>query len=255
MRPFWIGLQFLTRISIVRQDNWTVDDFGRSVKFFPLIGAVLGGIYAAAAYGMLVFLPQQGVKLPPHFVSVLLLIMPMLLTGGLHCDGFMDTMDGLFSGRSRERMLEIMKDSRVGSNGVVGFGLLIITEWGILLDMPPLVLIPALYAMPVISRLMMTGAIRLYPYARPEGMGKAFAERSESYALPFAFISALILLLPSGLLGAVALVVSICFSRFFAGYAVRHLGGLTGDVYGALTTLNELLVLFSFLTISHFGIL
>ena len=135
MRAFFIGLQFLTRISIVEQKDWCEKDFADSVRYFPLIGLVLGIIYAAFAALLLSFLPQNGILLPHHVVAAILLILPILLTGGLHCDGFMDTMDGLFSGRSRERMLEIMKDSRVGANGVFAFVLLMIFDWSILLDL------------------------------------------------------------------------------------------------------------------------
>ena len=193
------------------------------------------------------YLPEQGVFLPRHLTSVIMLITPMLLTGGLHCDGFMDTMDGLFSGRSRERMLEIMKDSRVGSNGVVGYVLLTVTEWAIILDMEPAVMVAAFFVMPIISRLMMVGAIRLYPYARPEGMGKAFVEHSESWSLWFAAVITVILTSWTGIFGATAFLIVTAFSVFFANYAVKRLGGLTGDLYGAITTLAELIVLFVFL--------
>ena len=91
----------------MEQKDWCEKDFADSVRYFPLIGLVLGIIYAAFAALLLSFLPQNGILLPHHVVAAILLILPILLTGGLHCDGFMDTMDGLFSGRSRERMLEI----------------------------------------------------------------------------------------------------------------------------------------------------
>lgn len=249
MRAFFIGLQFLTRLSIIRQDHWTEEDFGRSVKFFPLIGAVLGMIYAAAAYVFLIFLPSKGIILPPHTISAVLLILPPLLTGGLHCDGFMDTMDGVFSGRSREKMLEIMKDSRVGSNGVLGFVVLMILEWGLLLDLfvEPVFLLPAFFVMPIIARLMMTGAIALYPYAREEGMGKAFAKYTDARTVVCAVVITLLLILPFGLPAVAALVVSVLFTAFFSNFVTKKLGGLTGDVYGSITTLNEGLVLLSFL--------
>ncbi len=249
MRAFFIGLQFLTRLSLVHQDNWTAEDFGRSVKFFPLIGAVLGVIYGGVAYGLLVFAPAQGVVLPPHVTSVILLILPPLLTGGLHCDGFMDTMDGVFSGRDRDRMLAIMKDSRVGSNGVFGFVLLMLLEWGILLDLlqAPDFLVPALFLMPIIARLMMTGAVALYPYARPDGMGKAFAAYTDGRTVAFAALSTLFFLVPFGFPAAAALFVSLLFTAFFASFVKKRLGGLTGDIYGAVTTLNEGLVLLTFL--------
>ncbi len=247
MRAFFIGLQFLTRISIVRQDNWTAEDFGRSVKFFPLIGAVLGAIYAAFAYAFYSFLPTRGIVLPIHLTAAILLILPPLMTGGLHCDGFMDTMDGVFSGRSRERMLEIMKDSCTGSNAVFCFVVLMLLEFAILLDMPKDVAVPALFGMPVIARMMMVAGITLFPYARPDGLGKAFAQYAGRGALTFAAVCTLVLVVPLGQLAWISLLVSTVFTMFFANYVQKRLGGLTGDVYGAITTLNEGLVLLVFL--------
>ena len=271
MRAFFIGLQFLTRISIVEQKDWCEKDFADSVRYFPLIGLVLGIIYAAFAALLLSFLPQNGILLPHHVVAAILLILPILLTGGLHCDGFMDTMDGLFSGRSRERMLEIMKDSRVGANGVFAFVLLMIFDWSILLDLLQSAwLFPALFAMPIVSRLMMVVAISAFPYARPVGMGKAFKDGGTKSVLYGAFFYTLILVffpgvaadflgiipldaagLSSWLLSMTAVIfAALLFTIFFASYATRHLGGLTGDVYGAITTLTETLVLLSFLVCS-----
>ena len=171
MRAFLIGLQFLTRISISRQEVWTEEDFGRSVRYFPLVGAVLGMIYATAAYGLFQFPHRFGVYIPYEFASAILLAMPVLLTGAIHCDGFMDTVDGIFSGRSRERMLEIMKDSRTGSFGVVAFVLLMLIQWSALMDIGYQELPVAVFVMPIIGRLMMSTAITLFPYARPDGMG------------------------------------------------------------------------------------
>ena len=271
MRAFFIGLQFLTRISIVEQKDWCEKDFADSVRYFPLIGLVLGIIYTAFAALLLSFLPQNGILLPHHVVAAILLILPILLTGGLHCDGFMDTMDGLFSGRSRERMLEIMKDSRVGANGVFAFVLLMIFDWSILLDLLQSAwLFPALFAMPIISRLMMVVAISAFPYARPVGMGKAFKDGGTKSVLYGAFFYTLILVffpgvaadflgiipldaagLSSWLLSMTAVIfAALLFTIFFASYATRHLGGLTGDVYGAITTLTETLVLLGFLVFS-----
>ena len=271
MRAFFIGLQFLTRISIVEQKDWCEKDFADSVRYFPLIGLVLGIIYTAFAALLMSFLPQNGILLPHHVVAAILLILPILLTGGLHCDGFMDTMDGLFSGRSRERMLEIMKDSRVGANGVFAFVLLMIFDWSILLDLLQSAwLFPALFAMPIVSRLMMVVAISAFPYARPVGMGKAFKDGGTKSVLYGAFFYTLILVffpgvaadffgiipldaagLSSWLLSMTAVIfAALLFTIFFASYATRHLGGLTGDVYGAITTLTETLVLLSFLVFS-----
>lgn len=271
MRAFFIGLQFLTRISIVEQKDWQEKDFADSVRYFPLIGLLLGSFYATFAAIFLLVLPQNGFFLPPHITAALLLILPLLLTGGLHCDGFMDTMDGLFSGRSRERMLEIMKDSHVGANGIFGFVLLMIFNWAVLLDfLQKPHLFHTLFVMPIVARFMMVAAITLFPYARSEGMGKAFKDGGTKNVLCAVFFYTIPLLLLPGIFAdfhsesfainfgafftwtfimAAVFFIALFFTLVFARYATRHLGGLTGDVYGAITTLAEAIVVFSFLLI------
>lgn len=251
MKAFFIGLQFLTRISIVKQTSWTAADFGRSVRFFPLVGVVLGSIYAGAAYLLLVVLPQQGILFPEHIRNVLLLLLPIIMTGGLHCDGFMDTMDGIFSGRSREKMLLIMKDSCVGSNAVVAFIAYILFEYALLADFDASYLPTALFVMPIIARLCMTMAIVCFPYARPEGMGKAFAEHANRSALMFAVFSTLLFVAPWGIFAIISMLATIAAAFCFAKYVTKILGGLTGDVYGAITHLGELFALFAFLCATY----
>ena len=114
MTPFFIALQFLTRLKIVNQTEWSVEDFGKSVVAFPYVGLIIG-LILAILYGVLSpFIPIMPLML-------IIVVAEFLITGGLHADGLMDTSDGLFSGRERERKLEIMKDSRIGSFGVVAF--------------------------------------------------------------------------------------------------------------------------------------
>jgi adenosylcobinamide-GDP ribazoletransferase len=160
-------------------------------------------------------------------------------------------MDGLFSGRKRERMLEIMKDSRTGSMGVAAFVCVAAIDWSLLLDMDSRWLVPALFVMPVLGRLMMAAAVTFFPYARPEGMGRAFA----AYATPKVFWAelcyALLLVLPGGKLSVLAVLVCMAFTSVLARYAVAKLGGLTGDVYGAIEKLNETVVLLVFLLGSY----
>ncbi|ORT99536.1 Cobalamin synthase [Anaerovibrio sp. JC8] len=246
MQQFLIGLQFLTRIQVVTQTVWTEEDFGKSVRYFPLVGAVLGAIYGLVAWGATYLLPQVGVVLPHHLLLAVMVALPIILTGGIHCDGFMDTVDGIFSGRERERMLEIMKDSRVGAFGVVAFVLLVMFQYSALADVPEVDLPAAMFVMPIISRMMMVMAISLYPYARKEGMGKAFSEYSSKKTFILVFIYGLALVLPWGVKALIAVLVSLLFTACFCNYVTKKLGGVTGDVYGAVCTLCELLVLIAF---------
>lgn len=247
MKHFITGLQFLTRISIAKETEWSPESFGRSVKFFPLIGGILGIILLMMNQLFAEYLPFLGFYMPPHVLPILLIIANVILTGGLHCDGFMDTMDGIFSGRSKERMLEIMKDSRVGANGSMAFVLLIVLKWALLMDLSPLVLPSALFVMPILGRFAMVVGITVFPYAKPDGIGKAFAQYADKYTLYIAATMTLLLIVLVGKQAILSLgIVSLC-TMLFARYATKLVGGLTGDIYGALSELAEIIVLFVFL--------
>jgi adenosylcobinamide-GDP ribazoletransferase len=240
MTDFITALQFLTRIRVRRQDQLTPASFGRSVRFFPLVGALIGAILASFYY-------FAGEYLSVHVLAALIIIFDVLLTGGIHYDGLMDTMDGLFSGRPRERMLEIMKDSRVGAMGVIAFGMLLMLKWSMLLDLFPVKSVAAIFLMPVLGRFAMIIGITIFPYARPEGMGKAFAEHAGQDTLFFATAITILLVLSFGKAGVVSLAIAAGFAVFFSRFVTKKLGGLTGDVYGALLVITEILVLAVFL--------
>lgn len=273
MRAFFVGLQFLTRISVIRQREWRPRDFGRSVRYFPLIGLTLGICYTLFAWVITEFLPQEGWNMPSHIRAFCLMTLPILFTGGLHCDGFMDTMDGLLSGRERARALEIMKDSRTGSYGVVSFILLCFWNFSVFYDMgDSTLLLPALLFMPIWARLWMAYAVICFPYARPQGMGKAFKDWSTLKDLGFALFSSLVLFMlisvgmhllfgpPWGYFASASalasFILTFLFTVFFARSVTRFLGGLTGDVYGAITLFVEVMSLTIFLFMGHyFGVI
>lgn len=247
INDFLVGLQFLTRLRLTGNLAWDEQACGRSVRYFPLVGAVLGLCLVAAYQVLYVWLPGWVSTYPPTVAVTLLTALPILLTGGLHCDGFMDTMDGLFSGRQQPRMLEIMKDSRVGAHGVTTFLLLFALKWSLVADLATLALPAALFAMPVLGRLAMVVAITCFPYARQAGLGRAFSLHAGEGALWVALVLSLLLVLPLGLQGMAALVAALACA-FGCGYWIsRKLGGLTGDVYGAVTELTEAAVLAAFL--------
>ena len=237
MHSFLIGLQFLTRIHLARQMEWTAEDFGRSSRFFPFVGLVLGFCYALAAWMLLYIIGLRSLT------AVILLILPLLLTGGLHADGFMDTADGVFSGRERARKLEIMKDSRVGAFGVVSFVMLMFVQYALISDMHPILLVPAFFVMPIIGRLAMVLSLACFPYAREDGLGKMFADMADRKTVAIAAVSTILLVLPWGLLASAAFILGTIFALLFCRMITHVLGGTTGDVYGATTVLTETLVL------------
>lgn len=257
VNSFLIGLQFLTRIFVVKQSVWTEQSFGESVKFFPLIGAVIGSI-CAIVVGVLNFLTAGNLPLLTGTIGFTSLI---LLTGGIHCDGLMDSADGLFSGREREKILDIMKDSRAGSFGVVSMILVAASDIAALTELAKFStaqLCAAIFAAPIIGRLMMVATIGLFPYARPTGMGKAFAKFTTRRTIIFAAVEAATLIALLAFVDVKFFVTAIV-STFgaalvtwrFATFATEKIGGVTGDIYGAVTTLSEtaVLMIFAFATV------
>lgn len=248
MNAFLTALQFLTRIHITNRE-FSLEDFGNSTKFFPLVGAVLGIIYAIVAALLLLFWHHQTILAPTQMtviIATILLLLPILCTGGLMLDGLMDTFDGVASGRSRERMLEIMKDSRVGSFGVLALFSFLLLEWSFLQGIRTYLLVPAVLATPIIGRFGMTIAICCFPYARKQGMGKIFSEMATRKTLQFAFIVTLIFVAPLGTAAISAFIVGSCIAWWFARRLSKQLGGLTGDTYGAVETVTEAAALLTF---------
>ena len=236
MKSFFIALQFLSRIHVMTQTVWTEADFGRSVIFFPLVGTVIGAVLCLAYVGISLWFSQP-------YMAVLLVLCWLLVTGGLHADGLMDTADGLFSGRSRERMLEILKDSCVGSNGVVAFVSCMALKVCFLANLPQQSVCAALLAVPTAARFGVLIGIFQFPYARQQGLGQSFVQYAPRRALVKAFLCALPPLAVAGwgyflLLGAVMLI-----SLGLNTYIARRLGGVTGDTYGAVIELSEMLLL------------
>ena len=241
---FITGFQFLTRIPIVSQSEWSEESFGRSVKFFPIIGGIIGLLLFGFVYGVQHF---WGTGLPIHAMAIGVIILEIVITGGLHCDGLMDTVDGVFSGRPRAQMLEIMKDSRVGAFGAMAFSLLILVKYSLIMDIQSMTLPLALLVMPIVGRMSVVIGITFYPYARAKGLGKVFYECSHRKTLYVAGITALLLLLPLGKIPIISAVVGVIMAALFCQYVSKKLGGLTGDVYGAIIELIEIVALVVFI--------
>lgn len=174
MRDFITCLEFLTRVRFSKRTDWRDEDFSRSVPYFPLVGLVIGSLLAAVNYGLFY------IETPLFLRVTLLLLAEIIITGGLMYDGFMDTADGVFSARSRERMLEIMKDSHVGSNAVLAIIILLLLKIAAYLELSGETLTWVLLTMSVATRTFMVVFIVNFPYARKEGIGHMFTK----YAKP-----------------------------------------------------------------------
>lgn len=241
VREFLIATQFLTRLPMptALHTDWTMEDLRDSVLMFPLVG-VLVGLVASLVYAAAVFC-----NLPPVLAAVLAVGVQVLITGALHEDGFADVCDGFGGGRTRERKLEIMRDSRLGSYGAIGLVLSLAFRIGAVAQLAtPEMVITVLIASAALSRAAMPVAMLLLPQARSEGLA-ASAGRPDRVQVVFGIgIAVLVSLLALPLVTVVvALALCVAIAWFYLDMARRQIGGITGDVLGGLQQALEMAAL------------
>jgi adenosylcobinamide-GDP ribazoletransferase len=237
LRGFPIAVEFLT---VVRLGGRSFDGaaFAAAQAWYPLVGLLLG-----CAVGLTWLLADAVLPRAPS--TALAIVALAALSGGLHLDGLADTADGLFGGRDRESKLAIMRDSHTGSFGAIAIAAVLLLKWSALLSIAAGgAMFAALLLAPVLSRGAVVAAVGRYPYARESGMGARFPEAARGLptivALTLAAVIALAVYGPAGIvvaIGATLLAVGL------AWYPYTKLGGLTGDIYGALIELIEVAVL------------
>jgi len=230
MKSFIIAAQFLTRIPLKINMEVSNEEFGSSQKAFIFVGFLLGIIISGAYYFF-------SIKLPPFILGILLLLIEVSISGGLLLDGFMDSCDGIFSARPRERALEIMKDSRVGAHSVTSVTLLFLIKFAVYaslsyLSNPYIITLLS----PVVGLWFMLFIIVYFPYARKEGIGKFFKDNTKK---TYFYISTIILFLVSFLISydfysLLGIVITFFASISIAVKINNFLLGHTGDTYGAM---------------------
>jgi adenosylcobinamide-GDP ribazoletransferase len=233
LRDARLAFQFLTRLP-VGSGAMSGADLGRSCAWFPLPGAAMGLLVAAGSWLI-------GPHLPPALVGVLAAAALAALSGALHLDGVADVFDGLGGGHgNRERTLAIMRDSRIGALGATALVLVLVAKAVALGDLVGRGELWPLVVAPAVARFAAVPLVVLFPYARPEGLGKAFqgtAGRRE-IAVAAVLTAAVIARFVPGALAASA--AALAAAGALALLVYRRLGGLTGDVYGACIELAEL---------------
>ncbi len=237
LRAFGVMLQFLTRIPLPMTIPCDDETFRRGIYSFVPVGLVLGFILQTANH----LLNQASIDLWAQ--ALLILWVHVWLTGGLHLDGVADSADGLLSNRPPERMLEIMKDSRIGANGVVSLmALLSLKAVGIrlALDLPNTQAV--LFLMPVIARYAVVFGAYIGKTPHASGMGNLFIGKVTRgmwffNALLVAFAAWFFPMILVSMLGATA------FTWLLVRQVTKLIGGITGDILGTIIETNEVFFL------------
>lgn len=244
MNRFFLALQFLTLFRVKKELAFDAAELGRSMHYFPVIGALQGLILVLAWYLLSTLLPDS-------LVTGILLLILVLTNGGLHMDGFADTVDGLAGGKTPEDRLRIMRDSATGAIGVVFVVLLLLIKFLALQEMPFDIKAQALVAFPMVGRWAMVPLAHLLPYARPAGLGAAFAGCGRGVFLKATVLTAVVIVLLFGLL-ALALIAAIGIIIYISsGFFRRKTGGVTGDIFGFHSEAAEVLFLVFLLAMTN----
>lgn len=232
------AFQFLTIFPTIIKRMFTSQEMGRAVGWFPLVGVVLGfALYGVNHAANLLF--------PQNVSAALTLFAWIAFTRFFHLDGFMDTLDGLFGGWTPERRLEIMKDSRMGAFGTIGGILVLLTKYAALSS--TLHLFPSIMLATTLGRWASPLVIYAFPYAREDGLGIEMKRNVTIRELLSAtLIAAITTWFVFGWLGFAFMLGAAIIAFLTAAYTMRLLPGLTGDIYGTVTTFVEMLILVAF---------
>ncbi len=238
LKPLHLAFTFLTRLPLPPVKEYGAADFGRSFAFFPLAGAAIGGMAAAAAYGFI------AAGADPRVAAFTALLVLTLVTGALHLDGLADSADGLLSGKGPQRALEIMKEPFTGPFGYTAIFLVLIGKFTALWLLCEQGRFAAIAVALAFSRWSMIVAAYNARYPRATGTGAAFVGAISAGTL----VAATAIVIATGFLVGpvkVALFAAVAAAAAMAlrKFAQKKIGGVTGDILGAVNETAETLLL------------
>ena len=233
IRRFLIAVQFLTRLPVPQSINSSETDIGKAAAFFPLVGVIVGG-GAALVFATL----QRILPLPASVLCAI--IFAAFLTNGFHEDGLADSFDGFGGGWTKDRVLEIMRDSRIGTYGTLALIFVSLSKLTFLLSLPPGQLWRWLIVAHTAARWTILPLCAWLPYARVEGQGKLVAKQVGALEVVTATIILLLVLILVSWQGALAALLVTTLVTLLSGLYYRaRLQGITGDCLGATNQLTE----------------
>ncbi|MDF2565611.1 MAG: cobS [Massilibacillus sp.] len=257
MKLLLLMIQFFTRIPISIRMEVNEKIFGKAIICLPIVGLIIGSINAAFYSNLLFFFPSP-------IAGVLVVLGNACLTGAFHVDGLADTCDGIFSGRNRERVLEIMKDSCIGTNGACAIAFDFMIRAACLATLSESHVMLALIVAPIISRTMITILMRS-TYARAnKGLGSLFIDNVTKKNVLLTFLIGSLLVMSvmffaandkGLLLGMMLMVFNLVIIFGYKKMILTEIGGMTGDTLGAGNEICEVAVVLMFVSLEKWAVL
>lgn len=233
---FLVALEFLTRIRVRRTPLTEMPELARSQAWFPAVGLIIGALLLAVDR-----VATRALPLPT--VDVMIVVALVIITGALHLDGLADAADGLFGGATPERRLEIMRDVHAGTYAVVAVASVLALKWAGLAAIPGDVRFEALVLTPCLARLALLIVAAAFPYARSDGLGASFRAHAPAALVAGAATTTLAATALLGVGGLFVVAFAATSGLAVGAVAVRMVGGMTGDLYGATIEISEAVTL------------
>ena len=231
-----VAFQFLTRLYLPINVEWNTANLRRSLMWFGFVGAFIGVILAGA---MTLF---NRFDLIPAVSAIIILLIWIFITGGMHIDGISDMADGFFSMRDKEKTLEIMKDSHVGAFGVITIVFLLLIKFEMLKEF---IIIEKnvwfLILPPTIARIAAGLVLSFYETTKKSGLGYTFHSSDPRIFWAIGFIVTLIISSILNIKSLIFIGIAILASNLMALWAKKKIGGLNGDIYGAIVETVEVM--------------
>lgn len=233
MNSFWLALAFLTRLPVPERLDPSPSAIGRSLLYYPVVGAIIGLILA---------LTHAAMATHSTVAAAMIVVLWAGLTGALHLDGLADSADAWIGGQGdRERSLAIMKDPRSGPAGVVAVTTVLLLKYSALAELPPDRSTSQLIWIPLLARSALLFWLISMPYLREKGLGGALLDNMPRQAVMVTLGLTGALALPSLGLSLLLITFSACF--LLRQLSLKRLGGCTGDTLGASLEILEALML------------
>jgi adenosylcobinamide-GDP ribazoletransferase len=257
LKGFLLDLQFFTAIPIRFELPMDKPHLKSAVQAFPLVGLLQGGIYASLFYVLTEYTPFSTLA-----VAFLLWLMTILLTGGIHLDGWMDASDAYFSYGNQPKRLEIMKDPRTGAFGVISVIVLLSCRFLFIYEITENVQVVSYWmvaAIPLLSKSVMGVLLLTVKSAKNEGLGALFQSAAAKkvlwmYPVYLAVILSLMTFVDNGFMLLSILIMSAFISLLVCRRkAIKWFGGITGDVLGAAVEGTELFLWMTLWLLHYFA--
>jgi|SRR3989339_358229 len=228
------AISFLTIIPVPKKYRQGIKHI---LPFFPVVGLFIGGILVLIKFGCS-FVFYKIV------VDLLIITVTIIINGGLHLDGLADSLDGLYAGKNKDEILEVMNDSHIGTMGVIGIALVILSKFVLLNNIDTALFNSSLILFPVLGRWAMVLSMGISKPAKETGLGNYFLSNiSKKDFVISGIITFLITTFVFQFKGIIIFLFISVFSYIFTKYVKKKINGITGDTLGAINEISEVLVL------------